>query len=132
MPLVIAYVHAPVFRPITYNTPVGCPSKVLRICSLLVTTLSTAFRYVSNANCIGSGVLTFVLSRSKTGFDHTDSIINRLIRGAIQTGLFASIFALGDLFAFVFLRNTTTFYAMFAYPIGRIYTNVSGIHIRPQ
>ncbi|KAJ7243938.1 hypothetical protein C8J57DRAFT_57229 [Mycena rebaudengoi] len=77
----------------------------------------------SSADLFITGVLTFVLSRSKTGFDHTDSIINRLIRGAIQTGLFASIFALGDLFAFVFLRNTTTFYAMFAYPIGRIYTN---------
>jgi hypothetical protein len=61
--------------------------------------------------------------RSKTGFRRTDTIINRLIRGAIQTGLFASMFALGDLFSFVFAPRTT-FYAMFAYPIGRIYTNV--------
>jgi len=67
-------------------------------------------------------VLSFVLSRSRTGFRKTDTIINRLIRGAIQTGLFASIFALSDLFSFVFHRNTNL-YAMFAYPIGRIYTN---------
>lgn len=31
---------------------------------------------------------------------------------------------MGDLFSFLFLR-TTNLYAMFAYPIGRIYTNVS-------
>ncbi|KAL0955079.1 hypothetical protein HGRIS_003996 [Hohenbuehelia grisea] len=66
--------------------------------------------------------LSFVLSRSKTGFRRTDSIINRLIRGAVQTGLFASIFALADLFSFV-LHRDTNFYAMFAFPIGRIYTN---------
>ncbi|KAG5647696.1 hypothetical protein DXG03_008419 [Asterophora parasitica] len=67
-------------------------------------------------------VLSFVLSRSRTGFHKTDTIINRLIRGAVQTGLFASIFALADLFTFVFHGNTNL-YAMFAYPIGRIYTN---------
>ncbi|KAF9526426.1 hypothetical protein CPB83DRAFT_837351 [Crepidotus variabilis] len=67
-------------------------------------------------------VLTYMLARSKTGFRKTDSIINRMIRGAVQTGLFASIFALGDLFSFV-LHQDTLLYAMFAYPIGRIYTN---------
>lgn len=68
--------------------------------------------------------MTYSLSRSRTGFRKTDTLINRLIRGAIQTGLFASIFALADLFSFT-LAGTTTLYAMFAYPIGRIYTNVS-------
>jgi thioester reductase-like protein len=67
--------------------------------------------------------LTYILSRSRTGFRKTDTIINRLIRGAIQTGLFASIFALADLFSFV-LHGDTNLYAMFAFPIGRIYTNV--------
>ncbi|KAG6837317.1 hypothetical protein H0H93_011412 [Arthromyces matolae] len=67
-------------------------------------------------------VLSAVLSRSRTGFRKTDTIINRLIRGAIQTGLFASIFALADLFSFV-LHGDTNLYAMFAFPIGRIYTN---------
>ncbi|KAJ7826202.1 hypothetical protein B0H14DRAFT_2817701 [Mycena olivaceomarginata] len=47
-----------------------------------------------------TAILIFVLVRSKTGFRRTDTIINRLIRGAIQTGLFASMFALGDLFFF--------------------------------
>ncbi|KAF8204040.1 hypothetical protein BJ912DRAFT_919996 [Pholiota molesta] len=68
-------------------------------------------------------VLTYSLARSRTGFRSTDSVINRLIRGTIQTGLFASLLALADLFSFLFHRNTNL-YAMFAYPLGRIYTNV--------
>jgi hypothetical protein len=39
-------------------------------------------------------------------------------------GTFASVFALADLFSFVFFRDTNL-YAMFAFPIGRIYTNAS-------
>ncbi|KAJ7314983.1 hypothetical protein DFH08DRAFT_894350 [Mycena albidolilacea] len=69
-----------------------------------------------------TAILIFVLVHSKTGFRHTDTIINRLIRGAIQTGLFVSMFALGDMFSFIFAPHTS-FYMMFAYPIGRIYTN---------
>jgi len=67
-------------------------------------------------------VLIYTLKNARTGFHRTDTIINRLIRGAVQTGFFASIFALFDLFSFM-LRRQTYLYAMFAYPIGRIYTN---------
>jgi len=66
--------------------------------------------------------LIWVLSRSRTGFRRTDTIINRVIRGSVQTGFFVSVFALADLFCFLFERNTNL-YAMFAYPLGRIYTN---------
>ncbi|KDQ59251.1 hypothetical protein JAAARDRAFT_33974 [Jaapia argillacea MUCL 33604] len=66
--------------------------------------------------------LTIALYRSRTGIRQTNTILNRLIRGAVQTGLFVSIFALGDLFGFL-LHRDTNLYAMFAYPIGRIYTN---------
>ncbi|KAI0090562.1 hypothetical protein BDY19DRAFT_717758 [Irpex rosettiformis] len=69
-----------------------------------------------------TGVLGFLLARSKTGFRKTDSVINQLIRGAIQTGLFAGIFSLGDLITFIKMPETN-FYGMFAIPIGRIYTN---------
>ncbi|KAJ7323015.1 hypothetical protein DFH08DRAFT_888532 [Mycena albidolilacea] len=69
-----------------------------------------------------TAILIFVLVHSKTGFRHTDTIINRLIRGAIQTGLFAAMFALSDLFCFIFAPHTS-FDMMFAYPLGRIYTN---------
>ncbi|KAF8899094.1 hypothetical protein BD779DRAFT_59911 [Infundibulicybe gibba] len=78
--------------------------------------------FQTSADVIITFVLTTVLSRSRTGFRKTDSIINRLIRGAIQTGLFASIFALADLFSFL-LDKDSYLYAFFAYPLGRIYTN---------
>ncbi|KAF8910160.1 hypothetical protein CPB84DRAFT_1842802 [Gymnopilus junonius] len=78
--------------------------------------------FQSAADLLITFVLSFVLFRSRTGFRKTDTVINRLIRGAIQTGLFASLFALADLCNFVLHKNTNL-YAMFAYPIGRIYTN---------
>ncbi|KAG6889488.1 hypothetical protein C0992_004993 [Termitomyces sp. T32_za158] len=78
--------------------------------------------FQTSADLFITFILSFVLSRSRTGFRKTDTVINRLIRGAIQTGLFASVFALADLFSFV-LHGDTNLYAMFAYPIGRIYTN---------
>ena len=68
-----------------------------------------------------------VFSRSRTGFRKTDTILNRLIRGAIQTGLFAGIFSLGNLVSFVVLTGTN-FFGMFAIPVGRIYTNVSDLN----
>ena len=68
--------------------------------------------------------LVIVFSRSRTGFRKTDTVLNRLIRGAIQTGLFAGIFSMADLITFVVLPNMNL-YGMFAIPIGRIYTNVS-------
>jgi hypothetical protein len=68
--------------------------------------------------------LIIIFSRSRTGFRKTDTVLNRLIRGAIQTGLFTGIFSMADLITFVVLPNTNV-YVMFAIPLGRIYTNVS-------
>jgi len=78
--------------------------------------------FQTSADVIITISLSYILSRSRTGFRRTDTIINRLIRGAVQTGLFASLFALADMFSFLLHRNTNL-YAMFAYPLGRIYTN---------
>ncbi|KAF9494959.1 hypothetical protein BDN71DRAFT_1507106 [Pleurotus eryngii] len=66
--------------------------------------------------------LCWILSQAKTKFRATDTVINRLMRGAIQTGVFATIFSLGDLAAFLALPHTNI-YGMFAIPLGRIYTN---------
>ena len=71
-------------------------------------------------------VLTWLLWRSRTGFRRTDTVLYRLIRGAIQTGLFAGIFSIADLATFLTLPETNL-YGMFAIPIVRIYTNVSGL-----
>ncbi|KAF7368627.1 hypothetical protein MVEN_00186700 [Mycena venus] len=78
--------------------------------------------FQSLSDFIISASLIAVLARSRTGLRSTDAIINRLIQGAIETGTLASVFALADLFSFVFFRNTNL-YAMFTFPIGRIYTN---------
>ncbi|KAK7690074.1 hypothetical protein QCA50_006720 [Cerrena zonata] len=67
-------------------------------------------------------VLTWLLLHSRTGFRRTDTVLYRLIRGAVQTGLFAGIFSVADLATFLTLPETNL-YGMFAIPIGRIYTN---------
>ncbi|KAL0576890.1 hypothetical protein V5O48_005097 [Marasmius crinis-equi] len=82
----------------------------------------TQLGFQTAADLLITATLTFVLSRSRTGFRRTDHILNRLIRGAVQTGLFVTIFALGDLISFV-VYNQTNMYAFFAFPLGRIYTN---------
>lgn len=69
-----------------------------------------------------------IFSRSRTGFHKTDTILNRLIRCAVQTGLFSGFFSLGNLITFVIFPDTDL-YVMFAIPLGRIYTNVSVLSI---
>ncbi|KAI5989218.1 hypothetical protein F5J12DRAFT_969072 [Pisolithus orientalis] len=66
--------------------------------------------------------LSIILARAKSGLPTTDSVLRRLIRGAIQTGLFAIIFSLGELITFLLLPNAN-FYGMFGVPVGRIYSN---------
>ncbi|TFK36144.1 hypothetical protein BDQ12DRAFT_654966 [Crucibulum laeve] len=89
---------------------------------LLVPSVTAWLALQTTADFILTFILAYALAKSRTGFSKTDTVINRLIRGAVQTGVFASIFALGDMFCFTLLKGTY-FYAMFAYPIGRIYTN---------
>jgi len=72
--------------------------------------------------------LTIIFSRSRTGIRKTDAVLDRLIRGAIQTGFFIGIFSLGSLITFVLLPNTSL-YAIFSIPLGRIYTNVSVVNM---
>ncbi|KAH0835496.1 hypothetical protein J3R83DRAFT_9165 [Lanmaoa asiatica] len=52
----------------------------------------------------------------------SDTVLNRLICGAIRTGLFAGIFNMGDLICFLVFPSTNL-YGMFSIPVGRIYTN---------
>ncbi|EIW79450.1 hypothetical protein CONPUDRAFT_144745 [Coniophora puteana RWD-64-598 SS2] len=69
-----------------------------------------------------TATLITILGRSRTTFRRTTGVVNQIMRGAIQTGLFASVFSLGDLIPFLVAPNTNL-YGMFAMPIGRIYTN---------
>ena len=52
-----------------------------------------------------------------------DTVVNRLIRGAIQTGLFITTFSVGALVTGTILPSSTL-QCLFGIPIGRIYTNV--------
>ncbi|KIY62644.1 hypothetical protein CYLTODRAFT_169297 [Cylindrobasidium torrendii FP15055 ss-10] len=69
-----------------------------------------------------AGTLIYTLSRSRTGIARTDTLLFRLIKGAINTGLFAAMFNMGALLSFRF-GQTTNFAAFFANPIGRVYSN---------
>ncbi|KAJ7136836.1 hypothetical protein C8R44DRAFT_363114 [Mycena epipterygia] len=72
-------------------------------------------------------ILSIKLSRSKTTFSRTDRVINHLIRTAIQSGSFTAVFALGTLLSFHFSPGTYML-ALFALPIGRIYTHTMMDH----
>ncbi|KAH8818739.1 hypothetical protein DL96DRAFT_1820152 [Flagelloscypha sp. PMI_526] len=67
-------------------------------------------------------ILSRVLWRSKTGFTRTNTVINRCVRAAIQSGLFSSVFAFCHFLVFFFWPYTYL-YAIFHYPLGRIYSN---------
>ncbi|KAH8831153.1 hypothetical protein DL96DRAFT_1586640 [Flagelloscypha sp. PMI_526] len=69
-----------------------------------------------------TAILSRALWRSKTGFARTNTIVNRCIRAAIQSGLFSSICAILNLLAFVFWTETFLF-TTFNWPLGRIYSN---------
>ncbi|KAH8827508.1 hypothetical protein DL96DRAFT_1816474 [Flagelloscypha sp. PMI_526] len=71
-------------------------------------------------------VITVILSRalwkSKLGIRGTDTVINRSVRAAIQSGLFSSVFAVLVFLSFLFWPKTYL-YAVFFWPLGRIYSN---------
>ncbi|KAJ6493365.1 hypothetical protein C8R45DRAFT_1095871 [Mycena sanguinolenta] len=73
------------------------------------------------------GILTLTLCKSKTSFAHTDRILNRLIRTAVQSGSFTALFALGTLFSVRFSQKTFML-SLFILPIGRIYTHTMMDH----
>lgn len=63
------------------------------------------------ASCIADVVITVFLvislSRRRTGFTHTDDVISKLIRMAVQTGMLTAFFAIGDVVFFMTLEHTT-------------------------
>jgi hypothetical protein len=80
-----------------------------------------------------AGLLIFFLHRQRTRSSKTNSVINRLIRGAMQTGLLPTTFAIGGLIAFLASPRTALF-VMFIIPIGRTYTItlMDGLNIRAE
>ncbi|KAK0204017.1 hypothetical protein DFS33DRAFT_1384285 [Desarmillaria ectypa] len=78
----------------------------------------------AGADIIVTGTLSYALYCARTGYGRTDNVIYRLIRGAVQTGLFTCIFAMGHLAAFLISPDTQV-YAFFAGSTGRMYSIMS-------
>ncbi|KAF8237127.1 hypothetical protein L208DRAFT_1249021 [Tricholoma matsutake] len=111
----------------SWVTGVICGTYCWRVKSLMVTeirSLVTAWLCLEvGADALVSGkFLSVVLSRSRTGFHKSDTVLNRLIRGSVQTGLFAGIFSIITLVCFL-KSPRTQFFGMFGIPISRMYSN---------
>ncbi|KAH8825461.1 hypothetical protein DL96DRAFT_1608799, partial [Flagelloscypha sp. PMI_526] len=65
--------------------------------------------------------LSRVLWQSKIGLARADTVINRCVKAAIQSGLFSSVFAVLHFLAFMFWSENYL-YAIFHWPLGRIYS----------
>ncbi|KAF9059048.1 hypothetical protein BDP27DRAFT_528006 [Rhodocollybia butyracea] len=84
--------------------------------TLSINALSTA------ADVIIAASLCYLLARSRTGFKHSDTMINNLILFGVNTGLSTSLCATASLIALIASRNTLL-YAPFYFCIGRLYSN---------
>ncbi|KAF5365649.1 hypothetical protein D9758_003160 [Tetrapyrgos nigripes] len=83
---------------------------------------STGLACAAVADLLIAASLSFYLHRSRTGIRTTDSIINKLLLYAINTGLLTSIFALTDMICFLTMPNNLIHIA-FNLMIGKLYTN---------
>lgn len=73
-------------------------------------------------NVLITGILLHSLSQSRTGFQRSDSIINRLMQTTVQTGLLTSVVSVLTLVLYLADRDTE-FYSLFGVPISRLYSN---------
>ncbi|KAJ3928235.1 MAG: hypothetical protein NXY57DRAFT_1041793 [Lentinula lateritia] len=69
-----------------------------------------------------ASILTYLLQRCKTGFKRTNTMINKLIILAINTGVITSLCAISSLISFLAAPNTFI-YISFFFSMGRLYTN---------
>ncbi|KAF9468773.1 hypothetical protein BDZ94DRAFT_540496 [Collybia nuda] len=74
-------------------------------------------------DAILAGSLGYSLSHCRPAFMAGESTNGRVLRGALQIGLFAFLFSLASLLGFL-AGPSTSFYGMFAIPVGRVYSNV--------
>ncbi|CAA7261439.1 unnamed protein product [Cyclocybe aegerita] len=112
----------------SFGTGMGCgvraylwvkrEADMVMINSLMISWLSLELA----VDVLISGTLIWALARSRTGFQRSDTVINRLMRTSVQTGLFSGIFSMLAL-TFFLARPETQFFALFGLPIARLYTN---------
>ncbi|TFK35171.1 hypothetical protein BDQ12DRAFT_612199 [Crucibulum laeve] len=66
-------------------------------------------------------LLSWYLSKSRTGIKRSDNVIARVIQTSIETAAFGAFFCIMDLITFTSLLQTNL-HVIFAFPMGRIYT----------
>ncbi|KAF8631333.1 hypothetical protein AX15_002452 [Amanita polypyramis BW_CC] len=69
-----------------------------------------------------AAIMSFCLYRLRSSFWQTNTVIYRLMRVAIQTGFFCTVFAMGNMISLLTIPKSTV-YATFSFVMGRIYTN---------
>ncbi|KAF8737899.1 hypothetical protein AX14_012270 [Amanita brunnescens Koide BX004] len=90
--------------------------------SVLDTLVTCWLSLQSGLDLIISGIMVTRLYTSRTSYRQTNTVIYRLMRASVQTGIFCTVFAMGDMISFLAMPQSNLF-GMFAFPIGRIYTN---------
>ncbi|KAH9956362.1 hypothetical protein BC827DRAFT_1232340 [Russula dissimulans] len=85
------------------------------------------------AECLIMFFLSRVLLGARSGLKASDSVVNRLVRNVVQTGLFATIWSLAALGTYLLLPHNTV-YTVFDATSGSIYTHMiyDGLLSRPK
>ncbi|KAJ7041643.1 hypothetical protein C8F04DRAFT_1252965 [Mycena alexandri] len=60
--------------------------------------------------------------KKKTGFGATDTVVDRIVRMTVQTGLVTAVVNVLDLLSFLLIKNTT-FNFMWSNPLSKLYSN---------
>jgi len=76
-------------------------------------------------------MLCFYLSRQKTHFKRTQTIVRKVIQYTITTGLFTSVIAIVSLIEFVAKPNTFVFFITY-FSLGSLYTNSLLAHLNSR
>ncbi|KAJ7020609.1 hypothetical protein C8F04DRAFT_290776 [Mycena alexandri] len=66
--------------------------------------------------------LAWALRKKKTGFASTDSVVDRIVRMTVQTGVITAIVNILDILSFIFLKGKTVNF-MWNIPLSKLYSN---------
>ncbi|KAI0685098.1 hypothetical protein BC835DRAFT_1291038 [Cytidiella melzeri] len=70
-----------------------------------------------------SGSLTWYLRKHKTGFNHTDDVLDKIIRLTVQNGAITAVWAIVDLALFLGVVTSIRRHLAFNFPLAKLYTN---------
>ncbi|EKM59054.1 uncharacterized protein PHACADRAFT_249233 [Phanerochaete carnosa HHB-10118-sp] len=76
--------------------------------------------------------LSLYLRKHKTGFAHTDTVVNKIVRSTVQNGLLTASFTVAHIVAF--LASPTGIHMIFNYTVVKLYTNsvISSLNSRKE